>query len=376
MTGPRVFIYVQHLLGIGHLARANRIAAALVEDGFHVAVASGGLPVSGFPGPGVRAIALPAIKAGAQGFSTLADANGRPIDEAFKERRRNSLIAAMWGFKPDVVVVEAFPFGRRAMGFELLPFLEAAHAMAKRPMIACSVRDILQTSIKPGRAEEAAAIVETYFDLVLVHGDPNFAAFSETFPLADALSHKIVYTGLVAGPQPVTLAERFDIVVSAGGGAVGYELVMAAAQMATRLCKDYSCCLITGPNLPGDALASLRSMAVRGLDIFTFRKDFPSLLCAAQLSISQAGYNTLCDVMRAGCRSLLVPYAKDGESEQTARALRLERLGLANVLSEEALNAASLTEATRAALAKPVPPPHNLDLQGASHTAAVLRARI
>ena len=38
MTGPRVFFYVQHLLGIGHLARASRIAAALAEDGFDVTV--------------------------------------------------------------------------------------------------------------------------------------------------------------------------------------------------------------------------------------------------------------------------------------------------------------------------------------------------
>jgi len=33
-----VFFYVQHLLGIGHLARASRIAAALADDGFDVTV--------------------------------------------------------------------------------------------------------------------------------------------------------------------------------------------------------------------------------------------------------------------------------------------------------------------------------------------------
>ena len=34
MSGPRVLFYVQHLLGIGHLARASRVAGALAEDGF------------------------------------------------------------------------------------------------------------------------------------------------------------------------------------------------------------------------------------------------------------------------------------------------------------------------------------------------------
>lgn len=50
MTAPRVLFYVQHLLGIGHLARVSRIAAALARDAFDVTVVTGGLPVPGFPG--------------------------------------------------------------------------------------------------------------------------------------------------------------------------------------------------------------------------------------------------------------------------------------------------------------------------------------
>ena len=46
---PRVFFYVQHLLGIGHLARASRVADALVADGFDVTIVTGGTPVAGFP---------------------------------------------------------------------------------------------------------------------------------------------------------------------------------------------------------------------------------------------------------------------------------------------------------------------------------------
>ena len=67
----RVFFYVQHLLGIGHLARASRIADAMADDGFHVTVATGGTPVAGFPGPKVSHITLPAIVAGDAGFSGL-----------------------------------------------------------------------------------------------------------------------------------------------------------------------------------------------------------------------------------------------------------------------------------------------------------------
>jgi len=103
---------------------------------------------------------------------------------------------------PDVLIVETFPFGRRVMRFELLPLLEAARAMRPKPLIACSVRDILQERGKPGRAEETVDTIGKYYDLVTVHGDPKFASFGETFPLADGLAKQISYTGLVSGPPP------------------------------------------------------------------------------------------------------------------------------------------------------------------------------
>ena len=41
----KVFFHVQHLLGIGHLRRADVLARALREAGFEVTLASGGMPV-------------------------------------------------------------------------------------------------------------------------------------------------------------------------------------------------------------------------------------------------------------------------------------------------------------------------------------------
>ena len=45
MTG-RVFFYVQHLLGIGHLRRAATLARAMAAGGFDVLLVSGGAPMS------------------------------------------------------------------------------------------------------------------------------------------------------------------------------------------------------------------------------------------------------------------------------------------------------------------------------------------
>ena len=51
----RVFFYVQHLLGIGHLRRAAVLARALVAGGFDVLLVSGGAPVEGLALGGARA---------------------------------------------------------------------------------------------------------------------------------------------------------------------------------------------------------------------------------------------------------------------------------------------------------------------------------
>ena len=153
-ASPRVLFYVQHLLGIGHLARASRIAQALARDGFEVTMVTGGLPVPGFPGPGVAHVALPAIAAGAEGFADLVDEAGRPIDDAFKAERRDLLLDTYRAIAPDVVLIEAFPFGRRQVRFELLPLLDAIHARPHRPLVLSSVRDILQENRKPGRIEQ------------------------------------------------------------------------------------------------------------------------------------------------------------------------------------------------------------------------------
>ena len=192
MSAPRVLFYVQHLLGIGHLARASRIVRALSDNGFAVTLVTGGMPVDGFPGPGIDHVALPAIAVGDGGFSALVDEKGRVIDEAFKADRRDRLIAAYHAARPDIVIIEAFPFGRRQVRFELLPLLDAIENTTPRPLLMTSLRDILQERAKPGRDEETIDLVTRHFDRVLVHGDPAFARLEDTFPLADAIAGRIV----------------------------------------------------------------------------------------------------------------------------------------------------------------------------------------
>ncbi|MBB3393400.1 glycosyltransferase [Rhizobium sp. BK060] len=374
MNMPRVFFYVQHLLGIGHIARASRIASALVRDGFDVTVVTGGLPVPGFPGEGIRTVALPPVVASNAGFSGLADGNGVAADEAFLSRRRDLLLSAFRDCAPDVVIIEAFPFGRRQMRFELLPLLNAIKEAHPRPKLFSSVRDILQENRKPGRDEETVELIRNHFDGVLVHGDPNFARLEDTFPLTSEIASKIHYTGMVAAARPAAPEETFDVIASAGGGAVGLDLLGAANAAAAMLPANLRWLLISGPNLPEDDFAGLVNARPANVTLARFRKDFPSLLRGARVSISQAGYNTVGDLLQTDCRAILIPFVAGGETEQTVRAERLKALGLADILPEAGLTPEIVADAVAMALATPRAALVPLDLGGAQKTAAIIRS--
>ena len=376
MTSPRVLFYVQHLLGIGHIARASLVASALAEDGFDVTMVTGGLPVPGFPGPGIRHVRLMPEVTSREGFSGLRDINGTVLDENGERQRMEQLLAVLAETRPDIVITEAFPFGRRQMRFELLPFLDAIRAMGPKPLLFASIRDILQVNKKPGRDEETVALVKEHFHRVLVHGDRNLTRIEDTFPLASEIENQILNTGLVAPAAPVPSPEKYRVIVSAGGGAVGQKLLNAAVAARSLMASPGRWCVITGPNLDAASFDALASQGGKDMDVFRFRSDFRQLLGSADLSISQAGYNTVCDVLRAGCGSLLVPFAAGGETEQTARAKKLQELGLAQYIEEAAITPEAVAAGIETALAQRCKALPDLNMDGARETARLLREQL
>jgi predicted glycosyltransferase len=369
----RVMFYVQHLLGVGHLARASRIARAIKDAGMAITLVTGGRPVPGFPGDGMAQVALPPIAVGDGAFSGLLDGDGKPASETYLDHRRDLLLATFRNLRPDVVVTEAFPFGRRQMRFELCPLLDAIAASRPRPRLVASIRDLLQSTIKAGRDTETVATVREHFDLVLVHGDPAFAALEHTFPRAPEIADRLAYTGLVCGPLPDPSPEVWDVVTSVGGGAVGQRLALTAVDTA-HLAPGLRWLVITGPNLPAAVAAQIAATAPPNVTLSRFRVDFPALLASAGVSVSQAGYNTVGDILQAGCRSVLVPFSEANETEQTDRATRLAALGRAEMVAEADLSPTTLAAAVARARAAPPAARLTLRTDGAAESARRIAA--
>ncbi len=373
----RVLFYVQHLLGIGHLKRAATLCRGFEAAGLDVTLVSGGQTVPGLDLGGANFVQLAPVRARDGSFRNLVNDAGAIIDDAFRDARRRALLDTLEKVRPDIIITELFPFGRRQLGFEILPLLEAAHEMRPRPRVVSSVRDILVEPGKPERITEMLDRVERFYDLVLVHGDPSFVPFDETFPPARRIAHTIRYTGYVvepsAGRDDGGGAGDGEVIVSAGGGASSEPLFRAAmaARRHTRL-KDAPWRLLAEHALPDDIFRSLRADAPNGVIVERARTDFTTLLSRCALSISQGGYNTVMDLLAAGARGVIVPYAGGAETEQTLRADRLGARGVLQVVRESDLAPERLARSAEAALDRPPANAAGLDVNGAENSGQIL----
>ena len=378
MTRDRLLFYCQHSLGLGHLARSLRLAEGLTER-FDVRLLNGGRFPAGTRVPaGVSVINLPPLGHDADGLLVSHDP-AYPVEQA-RARRTELLLAALDDARPAVLLIEMYPFGRRKFEFELVPLLDAAAALgADRPRVVCSLRDILvQRAIGQDKHDEhAVSRLNASFDAIVMHADPAFATLAESFRPAIPLRVPVHYTGFVAPPAPAPVSDRLPrLVVSSGGGMVGEPLVRAAVEVHRDLFirTGLRTTVVAGPFLPEPAWAWLRDQATRSpvLEVVRRVDDLAGEIARSALSLSQGGYNTTMDLLRAGTPAVVVPFADGGENEQTVRTSRLAELGVLRMLPATSLDDREALLAALAAAAAAEPAPVRLDLSGAESTARIL----
>jgi predicted glycosyltransferase len=372
--GARVLFYVQHLLGVGHVRRAEILCRAMADHGCSVTVALGGVPLPGPSFPGARVVRLPAAKIANGDFSQLLDDRDIPVDGVWQAMRRNALLRLLDTVDPDVLLIEMYPFGRRQFRFELDPLLKSARSRSRRPAIVTSVRDILVTSATRARLEETVGTIRRLIDAVLVHADPAVVRLDATFPVAAQISDLIHYTGYVCDTSGEGRSAGVgEVIVSAGGGAVGAPLLFtaAAARPLTSL-AEVTWRFITGPNFPEDDFRRLAELSDPLTIVERFRSDFRDRVAGCALSISQAGYNTVMDILYSRAPSIVVPFESHSETEQRRRADILADRGLLSVVSADRLSPQALTAAAEAALAQVPSAVQAIDFSGAAATARLI----
>lgn len=347
----KTLLHCHHSIGIGHLMRTLKLAEACLDLGEVCVICGGEMPGRLSVDSRIRLECLPPLNMASDG--SLYDPIGtRDVSDIFIERQALS-IAVVADYKPDCLVVEMFPFGRKKFAAEILGLIDCAR---RNPdvRVLCSVRDVLVTQRHNQEAYDRRAVdwLNENFDALLVHSDPTLISLATTFSAYAAIDIPIHYTGYVASAgKPVTGPRAALVVVSAGGGRVGKALISTARSAASAIRERLGCemLLITGPMHNGTEPCM---HATDGVEEVSFLPDLPDVLTRTRLSISQCGYNTATDVLRACVPAVFVPFEAPRENEQLQRAGLIAGCGRAVTLRESQLSAEALVNAACAAMSQ------------------------
>ena len=375
MSKKRIVFYSQHLVGVGHHFRNRQIIRALADE-YDVYFVDGGRPVPGATLPASVQIhhLTPVFKDLVTGC--LTSETGCDIQTVLKARKHalNSLITHVC---PDIFFLEYFPFARWELADELLSAIDTGQSVNPHIRIICSLRDVPRLLSDP---DQVCSVLNHHFHALLIHADPQLTRLEDHFPHTDNIHIPVHYTGYVVEPldsDGCELQIKNCVLVSAGGGTDGYELIKPCIKAWQRLSHggivgDRKMVIFTGPFIPQTQYDALEHLCKGGpFHIDQFTSHFLNWMQYADLSISRAGYNTCMNILETRTRAILVPGSL--VSDQEFRAHRLSELGLAYTLLPQNLTTDNMAKAIVEALSS-APPVHNIAMNGAVKTRDIIRA--
>jgi predicted glycosyltransferase len=353
---PRLLLFCQYVRGIGHLVRSAELARELAMS-FDVCLVNGGQPVPGLPLPrSVRYVVIPAVSRDEESGALVSAEPSLTLADS-RATRAAALVRCVEDVRPDILVTEHFPFGL-LFEQEYILLLEVGKRVNPQVRIVSSVRDVV---LSPGGGADDArtrALLDRWFDLILIHGDEAVIALDDSFPLLRSVAAPHRYTGYVVrslpddsmeGGPPSSMDAPPTVIASAGGGRVGGELleavVAASPLLATRWRHRLK--VFTGPFLPPDAAARLRAATrlAPGAELFAFTPQFHRELARAAVAVGLGGYNTLIETVAAAVPA--VAYLRSfrhGDREQELRAVKFREAGLIETLEPAELTPAAVAD--------------------------------
>ena len=362
----KIAFYSHDTMGLGHLRRCLKMAAAITDRlGTQDGLILTGSPWSELltPPAGFRFVSLPpVIKTGPSKYQSRDPALS--LDSVIA-RRRAVLDRELLRFAPQLLVVDNVPCG---LGGEILPALVALRRLGTR--IVLSLRDVLDEDEAIRKEWDAAGAIPTLvalYDEIWLFGDRASATYNMIPPrlqdrtvICGHLGELEPYSGGCApvgsrAPRGSKPAEPEILVTGGGGGDAGVlvETYVAALRQYRPAARTR---IVLGPEFPPEQVPQGADLAALGVTLVHFEHDMGRAIREADVVVSMAGYNTVCEVLAAGRRMVLVPRVWP-RREQWIRAGELARNGRAEVIHPYALNPSALWSAVERALSRPAADP-------------------
>jgi len=349
----RLMVYSHDTFGLGNIRRMLAICTHLhgtIPD-LSILIVSGSPMLHSFRVlPGIDYIKLPCLKRTEEGTLGVRFLD-LDLDQVVRLRRELILSTAV-SFQPDVVLVDKKPDG---LANELEPSLRYIKCNLPQTRILLVLRDILDAPevtaaewVKRGYQNT----VQWYYDGVLVLGEQRIFDVCAEYRFSRELCRKVRYCGYVERKLPartraavraelgVAAAENL-VLVTAGGGEDGYALMSTYVETAGELSSKFSTrsLMVAGPELAPARAIALREVALRrgNIRVVEFTDDMMSYMNAADVVVSMAGYNTICELLTLRKRAVIVPRVKPVQ-EQKIRAERMAELSAFQIIHPDHLN--------------------------------------
>lgn len=369
-SSPKIVLYSHDTFGMGNIRRTLLLSNEFISEypGASILIITGSPMIHAFRIPkGIDYIKLPCLDRFAAehyGPRYLAD-----CPEEVKQTREAILRESVLRFNPDLMVVD-----KRASGIdsELLPTLHALRENGRHTKLALGVRDILD---EPERTRKVLAgngsfeVIDEFYDEVWIYGSKGIFDTTKEYEFPESVVHKTFYCGYLK--RPTVLAKRAvgppRVLVTTGGGGDGSDLIEAYLAGLSTLPRNVALrsTVIFGPQMPQERrLALLRRFDyMADVNFLEFEADITNLYAESDLVVSQAGYNTVCELLSFSRRAILVPRSEPVR-EQLIRARLLAERGLFEFLEPQDMTSETLISKVLEALNSSTMPASNVDLDG------------
>lgn len=389
VQGPRyrVLIYSHDSFGLGHIRRCRAIAHALVEDHkrLNVLILSGSPIIGQFSFRArVDFVRVPGIIKLRNGDYTSLNLDVNIEDTL--ALRASIIEHTARAFDPHLFLVDKEPLG-------LLGEVGATLRMLRRRggcRLVLGLRDVMDDPdvlAQEWQAKRVMPALRRLYDHIWVYGTPQLYDPVTAYGFPPDIAAKTVFTGYLARetapeihlPHEVqaAVAEGPFVLVTPGGGGDGAELVDATLAAYERFDErlPWRTLIVYGPFLPARERDDFERRAARlpRVTTLTFHPHLENLMEMAAGVVSLGGYNTFCEVLSLGKRSVIVPRVTP-RAEQLIRAEAARQLGLVKVLPPTALSPETLADALVGLPDQPLPATHRIPglLDGLRHISATV----
>lgn len=366
---PRILLYSHDTVGLGNIRRTLLIAQELFDEiaDASILIVTGSPVFHAFPlQEGLDYVKLPALdRISPDHYEARFLTN---FSQDVRGLRSEILRVTLRRFDPTLVLVDKRPGG---VGGELVGTLEELRARGHAKIV-LGMRDILDD---PSRAPRLFApphdfaTIERLYDEVWVYGvrevfDP---ILEYGFPASVARkTHFCGYLGRNSRCSQRTPGPS-RVLVTPGGGQDGASLVEAYLRglRASADSSSFESTVIFGPYMPKKEKDALRKefQALRSVSLRDFDATPTALFEAADVVVSMAGYNTVCELLALNKRAVVVPRAEPVK-EQLIRACRMASRGILEYVEPDKRQPEALLEKVIYALTQPASPRVNVDLSG------------